>query len=262
MAEQTQNDPQSQPINSSKPYLRVWGPWQTAGLGLAIFAINAAAQVGVFLGFAVKEYASNTGLDILELITGLATNGLVLSLLVIAGAAVGIPMIVVFVKARRNVSIREYLALEPLTKKQILASLGIVAGLIVLIELVGSATGQSSDTFTVSAYQTAKPVALLWISFVIFAPVFEETFFRGFLFAGWLKSRLGTIGTVALTSCLFAVLHIQYNLFGIMFVLVMGIALGIMRLKTGSLWSPLLMHCAWNFVGMVATALSLKGIGG
>ena len=262
MAEQTQNDPQSQQINSSKPYLRVWGPWQTTGLGLAIFAINAAAQAGVFLGFVAKEYAGNPSLGILKLITGLATNGLVLSLSVIAGAAVSIPMIVVFVKSRQHVSIREYLALEPITKKQILASLGIVAGLIALIELVGSVAGQSSDTFTVGVYQTAKPVALLWISFVIFGPAFEETFFRGFLFAGWVKSRLGAIGAIALTSGLFAVVHIQYNLFGIMSVLVMGIALGIMRLKTGSLWSPLLMHCTWNLVGMIATTLSLRGIGG
>jgi len=208
-----------------------------------------------------KEYAGNPSLDILRLITGLASNGLVLSLSVIAGATVGIPMIVVFVKARRHASIREYLALEPITKKQILASLGIVAGLIAIIEFVGSVAGQSSDTFTVGAYQTAKPVALLWISFVIFGPAFEETFFRGFLFAGWVRSRLGAIGTVALTSGLFAVLHIQYNLFGIMSVLIMGIALGIMRLKTGSLWSPLLMHFTWNLVGTIGTAISLKGIG-
>jgi hypothetical protein len=166
-------------------------------------------------------------------------------------------MIVVFVRARRRASIREYLALKPITKRQILVSLAIVAGLIALIELVGSVTGQSSDIFTMNAYQTAKPLALLWISFVIFGPAFEETFFRGFLFAGWVRSRLGAIGTVALTSGLFAVLHIQYDLFGIMSVLVMGIALGIMRLKTGSLWSPLLMHFAWNLVGMVMLALNL-----
>jgi membrane protease YdiL (CAAX protease family) len=37
----------------------------------------------------------------------------------------------------------------------------------------------------------------------------------------------------------------------------MGIALGIMRLKTGSLWSPLLMHVAWNLVAVVMVALNL-----
>jgi len=51
MAEETQDSPQSQQVNSSKPYLPVWGPWQTIGLGLVIFAINSAAQAGVFLSF-------------------------------------------------------------------------------------------------------------------------------------------------------------------------------------------------------------------
>ncbi len=252
-----QNQSTIQQADNGKPYLSVWGPWQTTGLGIAIFAINAAAQAGVFLGFLAKEYADNPGPGILKLITGLATNGLVLSLSVIAGAAVGVPMIFVFVKVRRRASIREYLALNPITMKQILVSLAIAAGLMALIELVGSATGQSSDTFTVNAYQTAKPLALLWISFVIFGPAFEETFFRGFLFAGWVRSHLGSVGAIALTSGLFAVLHIQYDLFGIVSVLVMGIALGIMRLKTGSLWSPLLMHFVWNLVGMVMLALNV-----
>jgi membrane protease YdiL (CAAX protease family) len=252
-----QNQSTIQQADNGKPYPSVWGPWQTTGLGLAIFAINAATQAGVFLGFLAKEYAVNPSPGILKLITGLATNGLVLSLSVIAGAAVGVPMIVVFVKVRRRASIREYLALNPITKRQILVSLAIAAGLMALIELVGSATGQSSDTFTVNAYQTAKPLALLWISFVIFGPAFEETFFRGFLFVGWVRSRLGSVGAIALTSGLFAVLHIQYDLFGIVSVLVMGIALGIMRFKTSSLWSPLLMHFMWNLVGMVMLALNL-----
>jgi membrane protease YdiL (CAAX protease family) len=256
-----QNQSVIQQADNGKPYLAVWGPWQTTGLGLAIFAINAAAQAGVFLSFVAKEYASNPSPDILKLITGLATNGLVLSLSVIAGAAVGVPMIVVFVRLRRRTSVREYLALNPITKKQVLISLAIAAGLTALIELVALATGQSSDTFAVNAYQTAKPLAVLWISFVVFGPAFEETFFRGFLFAGWVKSRLGSVGAIALTSGLFATLHIQYDLFGIMSVFAMGIALGIMRLKAGSLWSPLLMHFAWNLAAMVMLALNLHSSG-
>ena len=256
-----QNQSAIQQADNGKQYLPVWGLWQTTGLGLAIFAINAAAQAGVFLGFAARQYVSTPNSGIFELITGLATNGLVLSISVIAGAAVGVPMIVVFVKVRRRASIREYLALNPITKKQVLVSLAIVAGLTALIALVGSATGQSTDTFTVNAYQTAKPLPLLWISFVIFSPAFEEAFFRGFLFAGWVRSRLGSVGAIALTSGLFALLHIQYDLFGIMSVLAMGIALGIMRFQTRSLWSPLLMHFVWNLAGMVMLALNLGSSG-
>jgi membrane protease YdiL (CAAX protease family) len=261
MTEQVQDGLEAQPVDTGKPYLPVWGPWQTVGLGLAIFSIYAAAQAGVFLGFAAREFARNPEQGLLPLITGLASNGLVVSLSVIVSAAVGIPMIIVFVRARKRASIREYLAFKPITRRQALIGLAVVAGLIALIELVGLATGQSSDIFTMEVYRTAEPLALLWIAFVIFGPAFEELFFRGFLFAGGLRSRLGPVGTIAITSVLFAVLHIQYSLFGIVSVLVVGIALGFMRFKTGSLWSSLLMHFAWNLVGVVGTAISLGGIG-
>lgn len=261
MNEEIQNNTQLQQVDSSKPLLRVWGPWQTLGLGLAIIAINGAAQVGVFFGFVFMGYMGNPSLDIIELMTNLATNGTFLSISVIAGATIGVPITIVFIKARRRASIREYLALEPLTWIQILASVGITVILMLLIGLVAALTGQPDETFTVSAYETAQPLALLWISFLIFAAAFEEILFRGFLFAGWVKSRIGAIGTVALTSVLFALIHLQYDLFGMMSVLVMGIALGAMRLKTGSLWSSLLMHFTWNLMGMITIALSQAGIG-
>ena len=166
-------------------------------------------------------------------------------------------MVIVFIKARRRASVREYLALTPITKKQALIGLAIVAGLIALLELLGSVTGQSADTgFNSEVYRTADPMALLWLGFVVFGPAFEEVFFRGFLFAGWLNSRLSPVGTIALTSVLWAVLHVQYNVYGIVSIIIMGIVLGIMRYKTKSLWSPLLMHFAWNLTGMVMLAMS------
>jgi uncharacterized protein len=259
MTEQTLEN--QQPKDNGKPYLPVWGPWQTTWLGLAIFGINAGAQAGVLIALAAREFARNPGLGLLPIIGGLASNGLAVSLALIVSATVGVAMVIVFVRARKRASIREYLDLKPITRRQALINLAIVSGVIALIELVGRATGQSTDTFTMDVYRTADPVALLWVAFVVFAPAFEETFFRGFLFAGWVRSRLGPVGTILLTSALFAALHIQYNLFGILSVFAVAIALGIRRLKTGSLWSPLLMHFAWNLWGTIAISLELRGIG-
>ncbi len=258
----TEQAPENLPQkDDGKPYLPVWGPWQTTWLGLAIFSINGAAQAGVLIALAAREFARNPDLGLLPVIGGLASNGLAISLALIVSAVVGLAMVIVFVRARKRASVREYLALKPITKRQALIDLAVVAGVIALIELVGLAIGQSTDEFTMNVYRTADPVALLWVAFAVFAPAFEETFFRGFLFAGWVRSRLGPVGTIAITSVLFAVLHIQYNLFGIMSVLAVGIALAIRRLKTGSLWSPLLMHFAWNLGGTIAISLSLRGTG-
>jgi len=260
MTEEVTSDIQSMPTpppaESGKPYLPVWGPWQTTGLGLAILLIDTIAQAWVLLTLAAREFLANPDLDILTLITNLITDGSIMSRSIIVSGAVGVAMTIVFIKARRRASIREYLALKPLSRKQVLISLGVVAGLMALLEGISELTGQVPDTgFNLELYQTAEPVALLWVAFVIFAPAFEEVFFRGFLFAGWERSRLGSVGTIILTSVLWGILHLQYDLFGIVAIMIMGITIGIMRHKTKSLWSTLLMHFAWNLTAMTMLAL-------
>ena len=242
---------------NDKRYLSVWGPWQTTGLGIVIFLISGVAQAGVLIALAAREYVLNPGLSILIVLSNLTTNGLLISVAVIISGAVGVAMVIVFVKARRGASIREYLALTPITKKQAVINLALVAGLIALLEFMSSATGQPTDMdFNLEVYRTADPLVLLWVAFIIFGPAFEEAFFRGFLFTGWLKSRIGSVGTIALTSVFWALLHVQYSLYGIASIIIMGIALGIMRFKTKSLWSPLMMHFAWNLTAMIMLALN------
>lgn len=253
MAEQNGIDMQQG--DTDRKDLPVWGPWQTTGLGFAIFIINIFTQTGVFIALAFREYALNPVPGVLEMLTSLATNGSLVSVAVIASSAVGVAMVIVFIKARRRVSIMEYLSLKPMTRGQIGVSLAVVAGLLAVAELANTVMGQNPDTgFNFQIYRTADPLALLWIAAVVFAPWFEEFFFRGFLFAGWLRSRLGPVGTVAITSALWAALHIQYSVYGMVQILIIGIVLGIMRLRTKSLWSPLLMHFAWNLTGMIAFA--------
>jgi membrane protease YdiL (CAAX protease family) len=54
---------------------------------------------------------------------------------------------------------------------------------------------------------------MFWIAAIIFSPVFEETFSRGFLFEGFSYSRLGIIGTVVLTASAWTLPHQQYEVF-------------------------------------------------
>jgi membrane protease YdiL (CAAX protease family) len=49
-------------------------------------------------------------------------------------------------------------------------------------------------------YNTSIWPALYWAVVGVFAPVFEECSFRGFLFKGFIISRLGVIGTIVVTS--------------------------------------------------------------
>ncbi|MFC2044902.1 lysostaphin resistance A-like protein, partial [Chloroflexota bacterium] len=135
------------------------------------------------------------------------------------------------------------------------------AGFIILLDFLGLILGiPFYPEFMVYTYNTSIWPALLWVALVIFAPAFEETWFRGFLFAGFRQSRIGVYGTIGLTALLWALSHIQYGIYGITTIFVMGLLFGIARFKTDSLWSPLLMHGLINFVATLQVAINMNSI--
>jgi membrane protease YdiL (CAAX protease family) len=57
------------------------------------------------------------------------------------------------------------------------------------------------------------------------------------------------------------VLHYsQYDIYGVMTIFIFGIALGVIRLVTKSLWATIAVHAFWNFLAMVMTVLVINGI--
>jgi membrane protease YdiL (CAAX protease family) len=241
---------------------RVWGVWQTIGFGAAIFAVYFAVQTLVALYFAISQWMVNPLSNPLQLIQSLVSNGLMISIATIVSTIAGMGFIVLFIKWHKYASIKEYLELKPINKKSILVSLVALVVLIAIVSYVEQMLGkQQSTQFTIDIYKTAVCPPLLWLAVIVFAPAFEEGFFRGFLFVGLTKSRIGSIGTIILTAAAWAALHIQYDLFGIINVLILGLVFGIIRLKTGSLWSTVLLHAVWNLAAMIGTVLFINGIG-
>lgn len=85
------------------------------------------------------------------------------------------------------------------------------------------------------------------------APLSEEFLFRGFLFSGLAKTRLGFVGTAILTTLLWTMLHAGYSMFGLVEVLGIGLYLSWLLVRTGSLWVTIFCHAIYNSV--VALAL-------
>ncbi len=232
----------------------VWGPGATVGLGLAIFVIYFIAQLIVAVVFIVARIISAPAFDPSQIIE-LLTNGLVISASIYASAIVGIALTIVFIRARKGYTVTKYLGLRPISIKTALIMLAIVIVALALSVVVSLLLGISdTSSFMVDAYQTSVYPALLWTATVIFAPAFEESFFRGFLFAGFRQSRIGAPGAIILTAFIWAVFHIQYGTYGMATILALGIVLGIVRLKTGSLWSSLIIHSLWNLAAMIELA--------
>ena len=100
--------------------------------------------------------------------------------------------------------------------------------------------------------------ALALPSVVLAAPLTEEIMFRGALFSGIASSRLGRTGAVLITSALWAMAHATgapWLFVGVLFM--MGIALGLLLLRFGSLWVTIACHASWNAL----SSLGLFGAG-
>jgi membrane protease YdiL (CAAX protease family) len=81
----------------------------------------------------------------------------------------------------------------------------------------------------------------------IVIPIVEELVFRGGIFAALKQSKLGSVGAVGLTSLAWALMHAQaapWLFVGLLFA--MGLMLGYLLLRYGSLWVPIACHCLWN----------------
>jgi membrane protease YdiL (CAAX protease family) len=226
---------------------RFWGPWATVGFGLVILIISMIVQVIITVIFFVAELApmSREDLDLFDY-TELLNRidlGLMLSLSIILSAVVCLGLVYVFIKAKRGTSFRKYIGFRRISGKAVLAVLGVMIAFLVLSALVNYVLGVPEETDVMTeAYVASIWPALFWIAVILFGPLFEEVFFRGFLYEGFRNSRLGVIGAILLTSLAWALSHVQYGYFEIATIFVLGIILGIARYKTGSIWAPLIMH--------------------
>ena len=80
----------------------------------------------------------------------------------------------------------------------------------------------------------------------ILGPIAEEITFRGFLFTRFARTRLGFSGAIALTAIVWGVIHYTYSPGVIALLIFDGLLLGMARLKTNSVITPILMHVMWN----------------
>jgi len=88
----------------------------------------------------------------------------------------------------------------------------------------------------------------------VLAPVAEEVFFRGFLYAG-MRSRWGVGWALVASSLIFALIHLTPSVLPPLFI--MGLLLAYLYERSNSLWPSVLLHAAVNsiaFIGMYIAA--------
>jgi len=100
---------------------------------------------------------------------------------------------------------------------------------------------------TIQSFIKSPVTSLLQICIV--APVIEEVLMRGFVLGG-LKNTYGAAGALFFSSLLFAILH--FNMVQTLSAFVCGMILGLLYIKTNSIFCCIIAHCGYNFISYVS----------
>jgi membrane protease YdiL (CAAX protease family) len=223
----------------------------TLGFSAIILAFYSGLQILVATVFVSLAKAEHPELDLEIYARSLSSNGFCIGVMGVVSGLICTPLTLLLTKLRKNISVRNYIGFKEPLKREWVQWLLILAAFLFLSDGVSLLLHQPIvPPFMVDAYKTASSLPILLFAIVVMAPIFEEVFFRGFLFQGIRYSRLGPIGAIGITSLVWAVIHLQYDIYGMATVFALGLLFGIARLRTDSIHLLMVMH---SFVGLVAT---------
>ncbi len=243
------------PSRSAPPVPRepaVWGPWRT------LRYLLVGMLIGQAFPFAVGFVGAASGVR--EGTSGLLFQPVILASWQLVSAALVIPY---FIRAARRSGLDPagYLGIKPPTLLQ--AAVGLAVITLLLITVVVAAAIVRGSSFQVSfAWNAATlDVILVGLATVVLAPIHEEIAFRGFAIPG-IARAWGAPAAILITTVLWAVLHLgQVGGVGLAAIGLGGLALGVIRLRTGSTVLTIGLHAFYNFVilfGVVIQGLPLQ----
>jgi membrane protease YdiL (CAAX protease family) len=217
--------------------MKVWGYWTTLGWSVVAFLVGQFAGFGVLLWLRGGEWDS---------LLQTPFDGVLVTTFIVISNPITIAVLAIAVRITQS-DLSEYFALHWPSGRDL--SFGVV-GLVVLIAASDALlylTGRDLVTsFQLQSYTTAAAAILI-------APAGEEAMFRGFLFRGWARSSRSAWPAIVVISVLWAMLHVQYDWTGVLQIFVVGLFLGWMRWRSGSLTLTFLLHALFNLEGTLET---------
>lgn len=177
-------------------------------------------------------------------------------------------LVVALVARFKGWSAREYLALALPGPRTLMFGIGVALALVAVLDVGSWLLGRDIVTpFQVETYKSAADKGAVWfavlfVAVVIAAPVGEDILHRGFLFRGWAPTERAAPIAIVVISTLWALLHFQYDWYGIFQIFLIGLVLGALRWKSGSTSLTILCHALLNFIGVVETVIRMEYLGG
>ncbi|MEX3625719.1 lysostaphin resistance A-like protein [Viridibacillus arvi] len=124
--------------------------------------------------------------------------------------------------------------------------------IIVLTSFIGN-SWENSKTEAIQQNVTFITVLIAFISAAVISPIYEEIFYRGFIYR-WLRTRIGFIGAILLSSIIFTIVHIPtYNVMPVNFF--SGIIFALAYERTNSIWPSVIIHGLTNGIMVLLTSL-------
>jgi CAAX protease family protein len=227
--------------------MKIWGYWTTLGWSIVAFLVGQFAGFGVLLWLRGGDWDS---------VLQTPFDGVLVTIFIAIANPVTIAVLAIAVRiARSNLS--DYFALKWPAARDLKLGIGMLVVLIAAGDALLYLSGRDVVTaFQVQSYTTAAAAGWLPAMFaaaILIAPAGEEAVFRGFLFRGWTRSPRAIWPAIILISILWAMLHIQYDWTGVLQIFVIGLFLGWMRWRSGSLVLTFLLHALFNLEGTLET---------
>lgn len=234
---------------SDSPEGVVWGFWMTLLWGLLVMVAFALTQ-GIVMGVLIAlMYMDESNQDMEALLEELQYDGFILTACTTATGTLCTALVFGLAAIKSGWRMNDYLGFRRVPWKSVgLWSLAF-AFLLLATDLTSLALGRPIvPDVMLDVYGSVDNPWFLIFAIVIGAPLFEEVFFRGFLFPGWQRSFIGLWGTIVVTALLWAVIHLQYDAYGVGIIFVMGLFLGLVRHKTNSIVLCLALHALANAI--------------
>jgi uncharacterized protein len=236
-----------------------WGALATVLWSLAVMAVFFAVQTAFAMVFMSATMARVPPERVALELGKLALNGDVVAVSTILSTPACLLALFIAVKAKRRATLDDMLALRLPPVRTLATWLLAAIAFAALSDGLSVLLGKPVvPEFMRAVYGSAENRGLFWIALVVAAPVFEELLFRGFIVTGLASSRIGPRGAVIVASVAWALIHTQYDLYGVATILAMGLLFGWARVKTDSVATPLLMHMAANLIAATEAALLVK----
>ncbi len=126
----------------------------------------------------------------------------------------------------------------------------------VLFSLLESWTNQALGQFsmsTTSGSVSLSQALLFGFGVVVLAPICEEVFFRGFMQRA--MEAYGGLSAYVITGVLFGAMHILNGMNNLLPATLLGLALGYLAYRTGSLWPSVALHMGTNLMSRFGVAI-------